>query len=89
MRLKFEIISPDSCPREKSLGLQLWPRDLNLSDEIWHKPWVAKANSWGMRVCNPYPSEKNSSICKLSRWGWREENVIKKLNLRVHLCGES
>lgn len=37
MRLKFEIISPDNCPREKFLRLQLWPRDLNLSDEIWRE----------------------------------------------------
>lgn len=47
MRLKLEIISPDSRPREKSLGLQLWPRDLNLSDEIWHKACVAKPGLMG------------------------------------------
>lgn len=34
-------------PREKSLGLQLWPRSLSLSDEIWNKPCVAKAGLLG------------------------------------------
>lgn len=70
MRLKFEITGPGSCPTEKSLGLQFWPRDLNISEKFGISHVWQRLDSLGIIVGNPYPFEEKLSIGKHSWWRW-------------------